>query len=60
MVAIIFMSGTEYDCNHDNNGDLICLQYRLERGLNMLAMSEIVPESRNYDFWTNLAKTKFW
>ena len=25
----------------------------------MLAMSKIIPESRDYDFWTNLAKTKF-
>ena len=41
MVAIIIMTGTKYACNHDNNGDLICLQSRLERGLNMLAISNL-------------------
>ena len=35
MVAIIIMTGTK----NDNNGDLICLQSRLERGLNILAIS---------------------
>ena len=34
MVAIMFMKGTKYDYN----GDLICLQSRSKRGLNMLAM----------------------
>ena len=39
MVAIVIMTGTKYACNHDNNEDLICLQSRLERGLNMLAIT---------------------
>ena len=81
MVAIIFRTGTKYACNERNDWDQMCLKSRLERGLNMLAisnlnftiydcnvsqkgpnmlaMSEIVPESRNYDFWTNVGKTKF-
>ena len=28
-----------------------------QKGHNMLAMSKIVLEPRDYDFWTNLAKT---
>ena len=31
----------------------------VKKGLNMLAISKIVLESRDYDFWTNLAKTNF-
>ena len=41
MVAITIMTGTKDACNHDNNGDLICLQSRLERGLNMHAISSL-------------------
>ena len=35
----------------------VCNLVRLEP--NMLAMSEMVLESRDYDFWTNLASTNF-
>ena len=39
IVAIIFITGTNYDCNVDNKGDLIWMQYQFPRGLNMLAIS---------------------
>ena len=35
MVAIIIMTGTKYACNERNDLDQICLQSRLERGLNL-------------------------
>ena len=41
MFAIIIMTETKYACNHDRNGNLICLQSRLEKGLNMLAISNL-------------------
>ena len=41
MVAIIFMTGTKYACNERNYWDQICMQSRLERGLNMLAISNL-------------------
>ena len=31
-----------------------------QKGPNMIAMSKFVLESHDYDFWTNLVKTKFW
>ena len=42
MDAIIFMTGTLYDCIDDHNGDLICLRSQFEKGLNMLAIMEIM------------------
>ena len=45
MIAICFTNRAIYDCN-------------LFRP-NMIAMSKIIVESRDNDFWTNLAKTNF-
>ena len=47
MIAITNQKRTIYDCNP------------FQLGPNMIAISEIVLESCDYDFWTNLAKTKF-
>ena len=49
MVAIIFMMGTKYACNlshkwdynPDKNGDVICFQSEFQKGLNMLAISNV-------------------
>ena len=45
MIAIILMVGTIYDCNLKQIGP------------NMTAMSKSIGESRDFNFWTNLAKT---
>ena len=45
MPTIFIMKGTQYSCNLS------------EIGPNMLAMSKMVLESRDYDFWANFAKT---
>ena len=47
MLAISVTNGTKYACNLSQNG------------LNMLAMTKIVLESRGYDIWMNLTKTNF-
>ena len=47
MIAITNQKRTIYDCNP------------FQLGPNMIAISEIVLESCDYDFWTNRAKTKF-
>ena len=39
MVATIFMMATKYACNDNNNWDLIWMQSRFQRRLNMLAIS---------------------
>ena len=59
MNAIKVAIGTQYACNNDNKGDLICIQSQFRKGPNMIAMSKMLLESRDYDFWTNLAKTNF-
>ena len=38
MLAILVQQGTKYDCNDNNNGDLIWMQSRFPRRLNMLAI----------------------
>ena len=48
MNATSVSKGTKYACN-----------LKSKRGSNMLAMPKMVLESREYDFWTNLAKTNF-
>ena len=53
------MTVTKYACNVDNKRDLLRMQSQFSRGPNMLAMSKMVLESRDYDFWTNLAETNF-
>ena len=47
MLAILNPKLTFYACNIFQNGS------------NMLAMSKFALKSRDYDFWTSLAKTKF-
>ena len=47
MIAMSISNGTIYHCN----------LFRL--GLDMIAISKFVLESRDYDFWTNLVKTNF-
>ena len=59
MVAINFMSGTKYACNQSNDWELICLLSQIQNGLFMLAMSKMLLESHDLDFWTNPAKTNF-
>ena len=70
MVAISFMTGTKYACNERNVCCLIWMQSNFSKGTiyacnlvhrepDMLAMSKVVLESHNYDFWTNLAKKIF-
>ena len=55
MVTFLIIKGVKYVCNLKSETDYICFQL----GPNMLAMSEIVPESGDSDFWTTLAKTNF-
>ena len=47
MNAISIPNRAIYDCNIN------------QLGPNMIAMTKIVLESREYDFWTNLLKIKF-
>ena len=41
-----------------NNVKLILTKSQFEMAHNIIAISEIVQESRDYDYWTNLAKTR--
>ena len=62
-------NGTSYECNFDNQGDLIWLNCSFQIGLyinncNLFQngpkmIAKFVLESRDYDFWTNLAKRNF-
>ena len=47
MIATSISNRTIYYCN------------LFQSGLNMIAISKFVLKSRDYDFWTNLAKTNF-
>ena len=47
MIAMSVTNRTIYDCN------------LFQKGPYMIAMSKIVRESRDYDFWTNHVKTNF-
>ena len=38
MIAILVKKVTKYDCNDDHNGDLIWLQSKFQKGLNMIAI----------------------
>ena len=58
MLAISIIKRFNYACNLNSETDYMCLQ-SFQWGPNMLAMSKIVLESRDYDVWTNLAKTNF-
>ena len=53
MFAIIFMLGTKYACNDDNNGHLICLQSKIRNELYMLAISFSIDQ-------INLQSSKFY
>ena len=59
MIAILIVKVTKYDCNDDDNGDQIWMQFLQKRGLYviaydlfqkgpyMIATSEFVLESRD-------------
>ena len=58
MLVIVIKMVTQYPCDLKSESDCISLQ-SLSIWTKYACNLEIVPESRDYNFWTNLANTKF-
>ena len=58
ILAILTIKGTKYSCNLNSERDLIWLQSLLI-GNKYDCNIENRPKSRDYAFWTNLAKSNF-